>query len=150
MWLFGIARNAVLDWFRTRKRRGEVFLDDIPERAGNEPRIEAGLPYHGVPATGIQTADARSGAVRAAGGPINTARSAAEFFDSVPMARLAGERLENFPIETKAGGSPIEVVQGRKVALADGTGVVWETEDAVFTLESREISPDDLFQRTAL
>ena len=43
VWLFGIARNAVLDWFRTRKRRGEVFLDDLPERAGAEPRIEAVL-----------------------------------------------------------------------------------------------------------
>jgi len=43
VWLFGIARNAVLDWHRTRKHRGEVFLDDIPERAGTEPRIEAVL-----------------------------------------------------------------------------------------------------------
>jgi hypothetical protein len=42
------------------------------------------------------------------------------------------------------------VVQGREVALADGAGVVWETEDAVFTLESREIKPEDIFQRTAL
>ena len=44
----------------------------------------------------------------------------------------------------------IKVVQGRKVALKDGTGVVWETEDAVFTLESHEISPEDLFQRKTL
>ncbi len=112
------------------------------------PAIEAVVP--GGPARGVRTADARSGAVRAAGEPINAVRPAPELFDSIPMARLAGERLENYPIETKAEGSPIVVVQGRKVAFANGTGVVWETEDAVFTLESREISPGDLFQRTAL
>jgi len=43
VWLFGIARNAVIDWQRTRKKRGEVFLDDIPEPAGADPRIETVL-----------------------------------------------------------------------------------------------------------
>ncbi len=114
----------------------------------SRPAAQAVVP--GGPARGVQTADARSGTARAAGEPINAALSATEFFHSIPMARLSAEKLENFPIETKAEGSPIVVVQGRKVALADGTGVVWETEDAVFTLENRKISPEDLFQRTAL
>ena len=98
----------------------------------------------------VQTADARSAQARPGVARQDGERSDPGLFRSVPMARLAGERLENFPIETKAGGSPIVVVQGRKVALPDGTGVVWETEDAVFTLESREISPEDLFQRKTL
>ena len=41
VWLFGIARNAVTDWFRERNRRDEVFLEDVGEQAGSEPHIEA-------------------------------------------------------------------------------------------------------------
>jgi len=40
VWLFGIARNAVIDWARARNRRGEVFLDNMEEQAGTEPRVE--------------------------------------------------------------------------------------------------------------
>jgi len=40
VWLFGIARNAVIDWVRARNRRGEVVLDDINERVGAEPLVE--------------------------------------------------------------------------------------------------------------
>lgn len=40
-WLFGIARNAVADWARRRARRGEVPLDEVPEREGRDPRPEA-------------------------------------------------------------------------------------------------------------
>lgn len=40
VWLFGIARNALIDWARARARRGEVSLEDIGERAGAEPRAE--------------------------------------------------------------------------------------------------------------
>jgi len=123
------------------------------ERRGAAPdsaRPVAEIPYRGVPSLGIETADARPAGARPGGAAQDAARSAPELFHSIPMARLAGERLENFPIETTAAGSPIEVVQGRAVALADGNGVVWETEGAVFTLESREISPEDIFQRTEL
>lgn len=38
-WLFGIARNAVIDWARGRGRRGEVSLDDAPEPAGLDPKL---------------------------------------------------------------------------------------------------------------
>lgn len=40
-WLFGIARNAVIDWARARNRRGEVSLEDAGEPASGEPRMEA-------------------------------------------------------------------------------------------------------------
>jgi len=43
VWLFGIARNAVIDWARARDRRNEVTLDDAAERAGSDPRLEAAL-----------------------------------------------------------------------------------------------------------
>lgn len=43
VWLFTIARNAVIDWARARSRRGEVFLEDMEERAGTEPRVEDAL-----------------------------------------------------------------------------------------------------------
>ena len=42
-WLFGIARNTVIDWARARNRRNEVPLEDAGERAGAEPRAEAAL-----------------------------------------------------------------------------------------------------------
>lgn len=40
-WLFGIARNAVIDW--ARGRRSQVPLDEIAELAGPEPRADAAL-----------------------------------------------------------------------------------------------------------
>ena len=43
VWLFGIARNSVIDWARARNRRNEVSLDDALEQAGTEPRAEAAL-----------------------------------------------------------------------------------------------------------
>ena len=42
-WLFTIARNAVIDWARSRNRRGEISLDDAAEPAGAEPRPDAAL-----------------------------------------------------------------------------------------------------------
>lgn len=39
-WLFGIARNAVVDWARARGRRAEVPLDGAFERPGGDPRAE--------------------------------------------------------------------------------------------------------------
>ncbi len=41
-WLFGIARNAVIDWARGRARRAEVPLEGAPEPAGGD-RLEAPL-----------------------------------------------------------------------------------------------------------
>lgn len=42
-WLFGIARNAVIDWARNRGRRAEVSLEDAPEPGGADPQLESAL-----------------------------------------------------------------------------------------------------------
>lgn len=42
-WLFTIARNAVIDWARSRNRRGEISLEDAAEPASSDPRPEAAL-----------------------------------------------------------------------------------------------------------
>lgn len=44
-WLFGIARNAVIDWARARNHRGEVALEEAGELAGGEPRPDAVLEH---------------------------------------------------------------------------------------------------------
>jgi hypothetical protein len=71
-------------------------------------------------------------------------------FRGIPMAALAGGRTAKLPIETRKGGYPIKRLKGRALAFPKGSGVVWETEDAVFTLERRTISPEELFCRRAL
>ena len=43
VWLFGIARNAVIDWARTRDKRAETSLDGAAEKADPSPRIETAL-----------------------------------------------------------------------------------------------------------
>ncbi len=71
-------------------------------------------------------------------------------FQSIPMARLAGEPIQSFPIESAGIGTPIILAKGREVRLENGSGVVLETEHAVFTFERRVISPDELFERRSL
>ena len=84
-------------------------------------------------------------------------------FRSVPMAALAGggprtfsERAKvrggpgTFPIEIKKGACPIKQVKGRRLAFPKGSGVIWETEHAIFTLERRIISPEEFFQRKVI
>ena len=43
VWLFGIARNAVTDWYRELGRRAEVALDAGPEPASGESPAGSGL-----------------------------------------------------------------------------------------------------------
>lgn len=71
-------------------------------------------------------------------------------FRSIPMASLSAGRAREFPIESRAAGAIFGRVKARKVSLPKGSGVVWETEHAVFTLERREISTEELFRRKAL
>ena len=71
-------------------------------------------------------------------------------FYSVPMARLEGEPIQSFPIESAGAGNPIVLAAGREVRLENGSGVVWETENAIFTYERRVISLDELFQRKSI
>ncbi|MCX5784770.1 MAG: hypothetical protein NTX59_03690 [Elusimicrobia bacterium] len=76
--------------------------------------------------------------------------SVSGIFRGVPMAALAGGRPGKFPIEIKKGAGPIKQLKGRRLALPKGSGVVWETEHAVFTLERRAISPEEFFQRKVI
>ena len=40
IWLFGVARNAVNDWFRARSRSKEILLENIEQEADKKPRME--------------------------------------------------------------------------------------------------------------
>lgn len=52
---------------------------------------------------------------------------------------------------SRAAFQPVfEVAQGREVALSDGKAVVWELAGASFRLETRRISPQDLFEKPRL
>lgn len=74
----------------------------------------------------------------------------AGIFHSIPMASLSGGRAREFPIESRKGASPFGRAKVRKVSLPKGSGMVWETERAVFTIETREISREELFRRKAI
>ena len=71
-------------------------------------------------------------------------------FGSIPMAGLGSGHGQDFPIETKKGGFPISVHEGHKTEVPGGEGIVLETEGAVFILERRAISMDDVFERKSL
>lgn len=68
-----------------------------------------------------------------------------EFFASVPMGRLEGERITEFPIAA-AKGQPIITAPGRQVTGAKGSSLILETESAVLTIERRVITAEELFQ----
>ena len=94
-------------------------------------------------------------AARKSGAPVPLGRVAAGaadpgIFQSIPMARLEGEPIRDFFIESAGKGIPVILTAGREVRLENGSGIVWETEYAVFTYERRVISPDELFQRKSI
>lgn len=96
---------------------------------------------------------ARAGkpAVRAAGYPLPRVNPDPGIFSSLPMPRLAGEPLPDFPIESSGKGNPEMILAAvSEVRLENGSDLVWETERAVFTIERRVISPEELFQRRSL
>ena len=66
------------------------------------------------------------------------------------MASISGARIREFPIERRKGGPLFGQIKAKKVALPRGSGMAWETEHAVFTIERREISQEELFQRKAI
>lgn len=68
-----------------------------------------------------------------------------EFFASVPMGRLEGQRIAEFPIAA-AQGQPIVTSPGRRVAGEKGSSLILETESAVLTIERRVITAEELFQ----
>ena len=71
-------------------------------------------------------------------------------FRSIPMAGLGRGHKQDFPIETREGGFPITVHEGRKADVPGGAGIVLETESAVFILERRVVSVDEVFERRSL
>jgi len=73
-----------------------------------------------------------------------------ELFASIPMARLETEPIKNFPIASAGTGSPILVAEGREVKLENGSGIVFQTSEGVFTLERRAVTPEDLFERRVI
>ena len=97
-----------------------------------------------------QELPARAGAA-VSFGIINAAEGFVEgIFRSIPMGRLEGVRLKQFPIETAAVQYPIISAAGREFSSETETGVTWETEGAVITLKSRITSPEELFRRRTL
>ncbi|PIU20945.1 MAG: hypothetical protein COT18_00025, partial [Elusimicrobia bacterium CG08_land_8_20_14_0_20_59_10] len=75
----------------------------------------------------------------------------AALFRSVPMAALSGGGgTREFPIRTHKGVYPIATLKGRQTTEPSGAAVTWETEDAVFRLERRVITPEDIFERKTL
>ena len=106
-------------------------LPEVPRReAGPAPRRAA--LHSALPAAAAEPAGGES------------------LFRAIPMAGLDGKHPQEFPIETRKEGFPITVQEGRTVAVPDGTDMVWETEDAVFTIEQRVTSEDEFFQRKSL
>ncbi|HBA60629.1 MAG TPA: hypothetical protein DCZ92_07385 [Elusimicrobia bacterium] len=71
-------------------------------------------------------------------------------FRSVPMGSIAGGGAGEFPIRTRKGSYPISTLKGRETKAPSGTAVTWETEDAVFVLERRVITPEEIFERKTL
>ncbi len=67
-------------------------------------------------------------------------------FAAVPMGRLEGERLSQFPIRTAGRAELIAPAAVREIGDGNGAGVAWETEGAVFELRRRAITLDDIFE----
>lgn len=173
-------RDAGVFWEMTRRFRRSVYAQTLvaagllllllpvmrtgPEKAGPAgaaPSARAGLAASlrissaavpsGIEAAPVPTAVQSAQRLQAAA-PARRPPAAIEdagIFRSVPM-ELVPVRLREFPIEIKKGAYPIGQLKGKKLAAPKGSGVSWETEHAVFTLERREISPDELFQRKAI
>lgn len=100
------------------------------------PLVTAALPQAARPAPAVKAAPAPRRAAPADDGGI---------FASLPMPALEPRRIDTFPIGP-AGRMRIAVTQGREVSVDGGTGIIWETEDAVFMLERRALAPGELFE----
>ena len=72
------------------------------------------------------------------------------FFASIPMASLQSEPIKDFPIASAGAGSPVVLSEGREVKTENGSVIVFETGGEVFTLETRTITLEDIFERRAI
>lgn len=119
-------------------------------------RADPALPVSSAAAPGARKEAPAIAAAKAAPAPAPIASALparpaeSGFFHSIPMASVSGARIREFPIESRKGGPLFGRVKVKKVALPRGSGMVWETEHAVFTIERREISREELFQRKAI
>ena len=139
-------------------RRRPVLTGAAP--AAQAVRYGSSSPFQGSSVTvsgGIKTTrlmePAQTAATNnAAAGPVRQPESelGAGIFRGIPMARLPGVNSPDSTVATVKGSSPIVLNEGRKVGLANGSGVVWETENGVFMLERRATSVEEIFQRKTL
>lgn len=79
------------------------------------------------------------------------AAPAAALFASLPMGKLEAVRVKEFPIAPAGSGLPMALAPGRPIATAAaGEPLKLETESAGFPIESRPVSPEDIFERRTL
>lgn len=78
------------------------------------------------------------------------APAAVQVFTAVPMSFPRGEPLESFPIVSAGGGLPIVTAEASVVKVDGGTDLVMETEGAVFIIERRVTSHEELFERRTI
>ncbi len=114
----------------------------VPE---TQAPVMAALPQVPSPLLPVRARVSRLPAALAASGAAGE-----ELFAAVPMGRLETEPIKAFPIASAGSGSPIVLAAGREVKLENGSGIVLETEGAVFTLERRVIAPEDIFERRVI
>ncbi|HNW43923.1 MAG TPA: hypothetical protein PKI19_05410 [Elusimicrobiales bacterium] len=116
---------------------------DTPRRAEVPPRPAPRVPAAAAAAMPAAPPPAAPAAHAEPAGP-------GGLFHSVPMAALSGGREQEFPIKTTKGEFPITLREGRKTGGPNEAAVTWETENAVFILERRIITADELFERKAI
>ncbi|MDA8244987.1 MAG: hypothetical protein M0025_12820 [Elusimicrobia bacterium] len=83
---------------------------------------------------------------RAAVGLRPRAKPDTGLFAAVPMGRLEGERISQFPIRTAGRAELIAPAAVREIGDGNGAGVAWETEGAVFELRRQAITLGDIFE----
>jgi hypothetical protein len=74
----------------------------------------------------------------------------AGLFAAVPMAAPAAQAISEFPIAAAGSGSPIVLAEGREVKLEKGSAIIFDTGSAVFALERRVVTPEELFERSVI
>jgi len=116
-----------------------VALLPLARRAGHAPEIAVPAAVARLP---LQAPPAGAGLPRGA--------RAKGLFASIPMAVPAAEPINDFPIAPAGAGSPITLAAGREVILENGSAIVFETGGAVFALERRAVTQEEIFERRVI
>lgn len=69
-------------------------------------------------------------------------------FASIPMAKLEAEPIKDFPIASPGALAP--AAGGQEAKPEKGAGAVFENGSALFTLERRVVTPEDIFERRVI